>query len=43
MHHNKMDCHAVTNIGRLLTENEDQYLIADLVKAVQIQSTSLEL
>ncbi len=41
MHLNKMDCHALTRRGQGRSENEDQYLIADLVKAVQIQSTSL--
>lgn len=37
----KMDCFAMTDIGRHRAENEDHYLIADLVKAVRIQSTSL--
>jgi protein phosphatase len=36
-----MDCHAVTDAGRRRSENEDQFLIADLVKAVRIQTTSL--
>ena len=41
MNRNKMDCHAVTDIGQKRPENEDHFLIADLVKAVRIQSTSL--
>jgi len=41
MHLHKMDCHAATDVGRQRSVNEDQYLLADLVKAVQIQSTSL--
>ena len=41
MNRNKMDCHAATDIGEVRPENEDHFLIADLVKAVRIQSTSL--
>lgn len=37
----KVDCHAVSDIGKRRRENEDQFLIADLVKAARIQSTSL--
>ena len=37
----KMDCHGLTQRGGNHKLNEDQYLIADLVKAVRIQSTSL--
>jgi hypothetical protein len=36
-----MDCHAATDVGRKQPDNEDHFLIADLVKAVRIQSTSL--
>ena len=41
MNQSKMDCHALTDIGQSRSENEDHFLIADLVKAVRIQSTSL--
>ena len=41
MNQSKMDCHAVTDVGQKRPENEDHFLIADLVKAVRIQSTSL--
>ena len=37
----KLDCHGVTDPGRQRNENEDQFLIADLVKAVRVQTTSL--
>ena len=37
----KLDCHSITDVGRQRPENDDQFLIADLVKAVRIQSTSL--
>lgn len=37
----KVDCHAISDSGRKRPENEDQFLIADLVKAARIQSTSL--
>ncbi len=37
----KLDCHAMTHVGRVRSENEDQFLLADLVKAVRIQTTSL--
>ena len=36
-----MDCHGLTDVGRHRPENEDQLLVADLVKAVRIQMTSL--
>ncbi|TWU06819.1 putative protein phosphatase 2C-type [Symmachiella macrocystis] len=41
MNLSKMDCFAKTDMGRRRAENDDQYLVADLVKAVRIQSTSL--
>lgn len=37
----KLDCHGLTDTGRKRGENEDQFLIADLVKAVRVQATSL--
>ena len=37
----KLDCHGVTDPGRQRIENKDQFLIADLVKAVRVQTTSL--
>jgi protein phosphatase len=36
-----MDCFGLTDIGRRRETNEDQFLIADLVKSVRIHSTSL--
>ena len=39
----KLDCHGLTDTGRKRGENEDQFLIADLVKAVRVQATSLSL
>lgn len=39
----KLDCYGVTDAGRQRIENEDQFLIADLVKAVRVQTTSLSL
>lgn len=41
MHPIKVDCHAVSDVGLRRQQNEDQFLIADLVKAARIQSTSL--
>ncbi len=41
MNLSKMDCFAMTDRGQRRAENDDQYLVADLVKAVRIQSTSL--
>jgi len=38
----KMDCHALTDPGSFRDENDDQFLIADLVKAVRVQMTSLD-
>ena len=37
----KIDCHATTEKGPTRNENQDHFLIADLVKAVRIQQTSL--
>lgn len=37
----KLDCHALSDAGRRRSINEDHFLIADLVKAVRIQLTSL--
>ena len=36
----RMDCFAITDRGQLRSKNEDQYLVADLVKAARIQSTT---
>jgi protein phosphatase len=36
-----MDCHGVTDIGRLREVNEDQFLIADLRKSLHLFQTSL--
>lgn len=33
--------HGLTDIGRLRSQNEDQFLIAELTKALQVQQTSL--
>ena len=41
MQFSKLDCHALSDIGRHRSENEDHFLVADLVKAVRIQTTSL--
>lgn len=43
MHANKMDCFAATDTGRIRPVNEDQFLVADLVKAARVQQTSLSL
>ena len=37
----KMDCHGATHVGRSRESNEDQFLIADLIKAARILGTSL--
>ncbi|REJ70079.1 MAG: serine/threonine-protein phosphatase [Planctomycetota bacterium] len=37
----KMDCHGMTDIGRVREVNEDQFLIADLIKSMRIHETSL--
>jgi protein phosphatase len=37
----KLDCHAMTHVGHAKSANEDQFLVADLIKAVRIQTTSL--
>jgi serine/threonine protein phosphatase PrpC len=37
----KMDCHALSDAGSFREENDDQFLIADLVKAIRVQTTSL--
>ncbi len=39
----KMDCFAATHIGRKRSANEDQYLVADLVKSARVQASSLDL
>jgi protein phosphatase len=36
-----MDCFGLTDIGRVRERNEDQFLIADLMKSVVIHNTSL--
>jgi protein phosphatase len=36
-----MDCHGMTDVGRVRESNEDQFLIADLRKSLQIYQTSL--
>lgn len=36
-----MDCHGVTDVGKLREVNEDQFLIADLRKALHLFQTSL--
>jgi PPM family protein phosphatase len=37
----KMDCHGLTDIGKVRESNEDQFLIADLTKSLLIHQTSL--
>ena len=37
----KMDCHGLTDRGQLRDINEDQFLVADLRKSLQIHQTSL--
>jgi serine/threonine protein phosphatase PrpC len=39
----KMDCHGLTDIGKVRKANEDQYLISDLNKSMQVHQTSLDL
>jgi protein phosphatase len=39
----KMDCYGLTDIGRRRETNQDQFLIADLVKSMQVHQTSLGL
>jgi protein phosphatase len=39
----KMDCHGLSDVGRVRKGNEDQYLIADLNKSMQVHQTSLDL
>jgi len=39
----RMDCHGMTDIGRVRDENQDQFLIADLSKSMAVQQTSLGL
>jgi len=39
----KMDCYGRTDIGRRRETNQDQFLIADLVKSMQVHQTSLGL
>ncbi len=38
----KMDCHGMTDVGRKRTNNEDQFLIADLNKSMRVHQTSLQ-
>src|SRR5919199_780200 len=37
----KMDCHGLTDVGKVRQSNEDQFLIADLNKSMLIHQTSL--
>ena len=37
----KMDCFGLTHIGQVREVNEDQFLIADLLKSMQVHQTSL--
>jgi len=37
----KLDCHGVTDVGRVRRTNEDQFLIADLNKSLLVHETSL--
>lgn len=37
----KLDCFGLTDIGKVRTANEDQFLISDLVKSLLIHHTSL--
>jgi protein phosphatase len=39
----KLDCHGLTDVGKRRANNEDQFLIADLVKSMRVQGTSLDL
>jgi protein phosphatase len=39
----KMDCYGQSDVGRLRPDNQDQFLIADLNKAMRIHHTSLGL
>ena len=36
-----MDCHGMTDVGKVRESNEDQFLIADLRKSLQVYQTSL--
>lgn len=38
----KMDCYGQTDVGRVRSTNEDQFLIADLNKALRVHYTSLD-
>lgn len=37
----KLDCYAITDLGRRRQSNEDQFLIADLFKSAKVESSSL--
>ena len=37
-----MDCHGLTDIGRARESNQDQYLIADIRKSLEVVQTSLD-
>jgi protein phosphatase len=37
----KLDCHGLTDVGRVRHNNEDQFLIADLSKSLLVHETSL--
>ena len=39
----KMDCHGLTDVGKVRGNNEDHFLIADLNKSMQVHRTSLGL
>ena len=43
MNHSKLDCFALSDVGLKRQQNEDQFLVADLVKAARVQQTSLSL
>jgi protein phosphatase len=39
----KMDCHGLSDIGRVRKSNQDQFLIADLAKSMRVYQTSLSI
>jgi protein phosphatase len=39
----KMDCHGITDVGKVRETNQDQFLIADLAKSMMVHRTSLAL
>ncbi len=37
----RIDCHGMTHVGQVRTQNQDQFLIADLSKSMAVEQTSL--